>query len=46
VCSTIGDGFCGCWACAAPNATAQISSRRMRRNQPLRLAALSFAKWL
>src|ERR1035437_4712322 len=29
VCSTIGDGFCGCWACTALSPTAQISNSRM-----------------
>src|ERR1017187_2343252 len=35
VCSTIGDGFCGCWARAAPSATAQISNSRMEPDSAL-----------
>src|ERR1039458_5358342 len=29
VCSTMGEGFCGCCACAAPSTTAQMSGSRM-----------------
>src|SRR5664280_3391011 len=35
VCSTMGEGFCDCCACAAPSTTAQVSSSRMERKSEL-----------